>query len=765
LKFKFLTHYGSEDLCTLSQIKVHGTTVIASFQQEVKRSDTLVKDMLNQLRNDESVLGSIQDQVIDVVGHTTNLDIDTTTTAIEVNANETTSTQDSSESKVVVSEEEEDSSNSDSSKPEDDNSVSASIPDTQNRSLTDSDNTIDVDIDSDIDSNTSNDSTISNTVVEVNESSSSASVTDSATRICSDSDSSCEDSTHDENASVTSHSESNAPDISEIKAIPESDSVRGEPKSAILLDKMNEQSLLSVNIDTTSSVASSSELGEESTESTSSSMQSESRVNQPETVTVVVDRIDSRREVDDNGLSLNETVGEKEVLITTTTPETTSTTTHPGSIEMLSEVDGKRSDSSSDSSGAEEVPVIESTNPINKVSKAVTIVPHDQPGLKSLGALLFSAVQKLSKSRVTVEAPLKSLLPLPTGKRTLMPLLPKSRFLSYPSGSTTSTNNIGGSSSSGSSESNEGDTVIEVKEMPISETPDHITTTITDSVDQANTLQSTIEDEDENSMVTNSSSVDTNQIIDTNESTLLNQVAANSTLQTEIIVGRPASANATVTDIDSTDSSAIIPLNISKGTTFQESTDNLIDSTSTSSSFPTDTSDHTSDSDHTSGIIMTNSSSSQVVIDNNTTIDTTSSPSQVLTTTEIPPSINTTNTASKPSSTTASPDSTIATTATTSTTTTANNNINSAGAAAGFVPILPARKLPACLEALKFHEFKSKMEAKLSLTYREGRDAAANENAQHNENVFTQLMQKFKSLEMNHAIYELYAIQVIHIRI
>lgn len=48
LQFQFLTHYGGEELCTLSQIKVHGTTVIAAFQQEVKDSEDFVKNMLTQ---------------------------------------------------------------------------------------------------------------------------------------------------------------------------------------------------------------------------------------------------------------------------------------------------------------------------------------------------------------------------------------------------------------------------------------------------------------------------------------------------------------------------------------------------------------------------------------------------------------------------------------------------------------------------------------------------------------------------------------------
>merc|ERR1719230_483147 len=35
LKFRFNTHYDNDALCTLSQLKVHGTTVIASLQQEL----------------------------------------------------------------------------------------------------------------------------------------------------------------------------------------------------------------------------------------------------------------------------------------------------------------------------------------------------------------------------------------------------------------------------------------------------------------------------------------------------------------------------------------------------------------------------------------------------------------------------------------------------------------------------------------------------------------------------------------------------------
>jgi hypothetical protein len=54
IKVKFLTHYSNEALCTLSQIKVYGTTVIAAFQQEVERSDTSMRDMLSQLNSEEA---------------------------------------------------------------------------------------------------------------------------------------------------------------------------------------------------------------------------------------------------------------------------------------------------------------------------------------------------------------------------------------------------------------------------------------------------------------------------------------------------------------------------------------------------------------------------------------------------------------------------------------------------------------------------------------------------------------------------------------
>lgn len=50
LKIKFLTHYEHEQLCTLSQVKVHGTTVIASLTQEVELEDSYFRDLKTQLQ-------------------------------------------------------------------------------------------------------------------------------------------------------------------------------------------------------------------------------------------------------------------------------------------------------------------------------------------------------------------------------------------------------------------------------------------------------------------------------------------------------------------------------------------------------------------------------------------------------------------------------------------------------------------------------------------------------------------------------------------
>jgi len=77
LKFKFMTHYDDEALCTLSQIKVHGTTVIASFQEEVKISEATMRDMLSQLNLDENIQKTDEKN-----------DSDSTITSIQIDATE-----------------------------------------------------------------------------------------------------------------------------------------------------------------------------------------------------------------------------------------------------------------------------------------------------------------------------------------------------------------------------------------------------------------------------------------------------------------------------------------------------------------------------------------------------------------------------------------------------------------------------------------------------------------------------------------------------
>lgn len=57
VKFKFLSHYDTESLCTLSQIKVHGTTVIASFKEEVEMSDNHMRTLSFLLTDEAAVAG------------------------------------------------------------------------------------------------------------------------------------------------------------------------------------------------------------------------------------------------------------------------------------------------------------------------------------------------------------------------------------------------------------------------------------------------------------------------------------------------------------------------------------------------------------------------------------------------------------------------------------------------------------------------------------------------------------------------------------
>lgn len=49
LKFKFLTHYGDEFYCTVSQIKVHGSTMMESFHDEWQQSSAEVREVQDSL--------------------------------------------------------------------------------------------------------------------------------------------------------------------------------------------------------------------------------------------------------------------------------------------------------------------------------------------------------------------------------------------------------------------------------------------------------------------------------------------------------------------------------------------------------------------------------------------------------------------------------------------------------------------------------------------------------------------------------------------
>jgi hypothetical protein len=52
IRFKFLSHHGNQNLCTLSQIKVHGLTAIVSLHAEVVEHDDTFKTVLTQLAED-----------------------------------------------------------------------------------------------------------------------------------------------------------------------------------------------------------------------------------------------------------------------------------------------------------------------------------------------------------------------------------------------------------------------------------------------------------------------------------------------------------------------------------------------------------------------------------------------------------------------------------------------------------------------------------------------------------------------------------------
>jgi CDGSH-type Zn-finger protein len=68
IKFKFITHHGNQNLCTLSQIKVHGVTAIVSLHQEVIKHDDNMKNVFSALAEDllsasasGDILGSADD--------------------------------------------------------------------------------------------------------------------------------------------------------------------------------------------------------------------------------------------------------------------------------------------------------------------------------------------------------------------------------------------------------------------------------------------------------------------------------------------------------------------------------------------------------------------------------------------------------------------------------------------------------------------------------------------------------------------------------
>lgn len=50
LKFKFLSHYGDDFYCTVSQVKVHGSTMIESFQHEWQQSSAEVREVQDYMK-------------------------------------------------------------------------------------------------------------------------------------------------------------------------------------------------------------------------------------------------------------------------------------------------------------------------------------------------------------------------------------------------------------------------------------------------------------------------------------------------------------------------------------------------------------------------------------------------------------------------------------------------------------------------------------------------------------------------------------------
>lgn len=734
LKFKFLTHYGSEDLCTLSQIKVHGTTVIASFQQEVKRSDTLVKDMLNQLRNEESLL-VVEEQVVTDTNSQNNTNSTGVNDDINIVSKEASNPPAMTNATIEIT-----SEILESKLVEVSDSPSVSIQSSVNDSLIGSDNvTLDY-RDSDSDSGTNSNSNSKNTTSDI-------------INVVTDSDSTIAILAADKviigsEVIIELDNKTNNNIVTTAAITLSGPSSEGSITADIANSEIVSGSVL-VNVDD-STLSESESSGRQSTITSVTT----AIFNREQSSTLDITKSDTT--VDDPTGSIatdnelmneekSEDILENEVTLASSNIDLTSSTDKSGSVTTTSSGTVNNSDE-----------VV--TQSVSRVSKAVSIVPHDQPGLKSLGALLFSAVQKLSKSRERVEAPLKSILPLCVGKRTLTPLLPKSRFLSYPMGFSTpsSSGSSGGSGSgtssstdnsksttasdSGDSDSLDSNTVVVGDETPFA--TDTLDTSDIPSIDsivsqsEASVLghHTTLIIEENATNITNTSHKVIDVIIQSYNLSDLTISNEDSQTDTDTISSPPL--NLISIDSNSTDSTHADDTISNYGTSLHEVTNN----NSTEVSDSTNNTCHSKNTCCSDGISSSETDSLSPQLDSDTSVVADTS-----TITSIASPIPSTIPTQSPSSAFDSIP-------------TINSKINSADL--GYVPILPARKMPACLDALKFQEFKSKMEAKLSTTYREGRDTTLNENAQHNENVFTQLMQKFKSLEMHHAIYELYAIQV-----
>jgi len=62
LKFRFISHWGSEHYCTLSQIKVHGSTMLQGFHEQWIESENKINEEQEEVVVDESVEGEQQEE-------------------------------------------------------------------------------------------------------------------------------------------------------------------------------------------------------------------------------------------------------------------------------------------------------------------------------------------------------------------------------------------------------------------------------------------------------------------------------------------------------------------------------------------------------------------------------------------------------------------------------------------------------------------------------------------------------------------------------